>query len=193
MKRMLALLALLALMATGANANENGGDSFIGIYADDLYTTCNVAIPVYITTQVFLFAYMDAEVGIDSGTAFEFMVENLPEAGADGILTPVWTTDLVIGPVDVGISLAYNPALEGPWGLLGTIDFFMMNAAWIGDDHDIRILHSDTSGNRVIVNGDFVTFDVGGRVFWFNCTGDCPCGIDAPVEPASWGSIKSLY
>ncbi len=185
MKKVLLVLLFLAFAATTATAQFA---SSIGMYSDDMATSCDLVLPVYVTTPVYFFANMDplemlATIGV------EFKVDNLPGPSA-AMATPVWDTPLVIGAMDTDIALAFNPALEGPLGYLGLVNFFGL--ADLGADYVMTILAGDLKDDIIIVNADGAAeMPAGGGQFTFNCSGTCVCST--AVEDGSWSSIKALY
>jgi len=194
---MFTLMALLALVTTGAMAqpNHDGMGSFIGIFADEVHSACDAALPLYVSTTVYFYASMDVRA-LTAMTACEFSVGNMPEDNPGlGIVTPAWTTTLVIGDIFGDIALAWEVPQPGPVASIGTLAFFAIDAGWIGDDHvlSVELTVDPTSLKRVIVDDLFDTYDVGGGSFTFNCTGTCTCLPSTAVEDTNWGSIKALY
>lgn len=191
MKKLMAALLLLVAMSSVAAAQ---GDPFIGIYADDAGVSCQANVTQYVSTTVYVMAYLPAD--IPGMTACEFRIDNLPTA-AMSINTFAWNTTLVIGTPDYGIALAFAPALPGPLCLLGTISFFPLQA--FPADWRMTIMPSNDSGNLVIVDLDYneVPCSADPYFFTFNCTGSLPGQCDFTIgvatEDATWGSIKALY
>jgi len=189
MKKMLTLIAILALTAGVAAA-----DTYIGLFAQPHATSCYTDASPYTTTTVHVIVWVDQDF---SGqiSAVEFYVDNMPESGAQGLITENWNTDLKIGYLSYGIALAFTDPLQGPLAYLGSVDFYMIDEAWLTDDHRITVRASRSSDTLAIVDQDGITFPVGGGQFTFNCTdvGACDCMESVAVEPSSWSSVKSLY
>ncbi len=188
MKRLVITLLLLAAMSSIAAA-----ESYIGMFDDVQATICYGDTEVYVTKSVHFIAYLDPE--IPAITAAEFSVPNLPESGALGIVTASWNTTLVIGNLDYGIALAFSDPVPGPLAALGTVDFFPIDAAWIGADYLMEVLAAQDSGNLVVVDDGFVTIPVLGGNYTFNCSNpdECDCVDSVPVSPTSWSAVKALY
>jgi len=191
---MFTLMALLALMATGASAqNLDGKGSFIGLFADVDHSVCQAPITEYVNTSVYIYAAMDISV-LTQCTAVEFKLGNLPTAGAQGLITATWNSPLVISDgLDINVAVAFELPQDGPVVLIGQLDFFPLDAGWIGADHVMTVEKGDAINNRVIVGADFEKYDSGGGSLTFNCGGVCLCMPTTAVEETNWGSIKALY
>lgn len=187
MKKLMTALLLLVAMSSVAAAQMPS----IGIYADDAGVLCEADVAQYVTSTVYVFAYLNDIPGM---TACEFRIDNLPTA-AMSINTFTWNTTLVIGTPDYGIALAFAPALPGPLCLLGTIGFFPLQE--FPDDWRMTVMPSNDSGNLVIVDLDYNEVPAEGYFFTFNCTGvlegGCDCFVGVATEDATWGEIKALY
>jgi len=199
---MFSLMILLALMATGANAEltTNLDTTFIGIYASQTEAICEADLNQYATVSLNFFVHIQpGELAGDAITASEFRVENLPVAGAGGLVTPTWSTTLAIGTIYEGLALAWTQPLPGPWAYLGRIDLFVLSAQWVPADTKLRIADTLDSFKTALVDADFIEhLDVLGTTFVLNCSGTnpdapCVCDVSTAVEDASWGSVKSLY
>jgi hypothetical protein len=189
MKRMFMVLALLALTATAALAQGEG--SSIGMFADPSATVCDASVALYATTTVYFIAVLNGEL-IPSISAVQFEVSNWPGTAGQGLITYGWNTPLVIGTPDTDMALAFNPPLTAPLAFLGQVDFFALNAAWIGNDYEMAVIGSYTAPLPIVVRfSDALEIDVPGTHFTFNCTGDCPC--ETATAESSWGSVKALY
>ncbi|MEZ4396105.1 MAG: hypothetical protein R3C71_04285 [Candidatus Krumholzibacteriia bacterium] len=192
MKKMLVVFALLALAVGSAQAQSQ--TSWIGIYSDDLMSSCDAVMnTAYVTVTVYFYAHMDP-AEIDACTSVEFKVANWP--GAGGLITQNWDTELVIGGPATDVSLAFQVPLAGPDAFLGTVDFFPLSDTWLGNDYQMEIVPGDVGGggNIIIVDTNFDEIPVSGCTFTVNCTtGNCSCGCGTATEVSSWGSVKSLY
>lgn len=188
MKRMLTVLTLLALSATGALAQ---GDSCIGMFTDASVNVCNANTVLYTTTSVHFYAMLD-ESAIPTTSAVQFKVSNWPAAGL-GLITQTWSTPLVIGEPSTDLALAFSVPLAAPAAYLGKVDFFPLNAAWIGSNYLMEVVPANSQTEVIIVRGsDAAELGVPGGDFVFNGANDCNCPGTA-VEDAAWGSIKALY
>ncbi len=189
----IAITLLLILSASSIALGQ--GYPAIGMFSDTDYVFCYEDVEQYLTTTIYVAAYLPPE--IDGITAAEFRIDNLPENDAYGIVTLNWATDLVIGDPWWGIALAFTDPVPGPYAPLGSIDFFMIDPVWIGDDHLMVVAASYDSGLLVVVDDEFNTIDALGWMFTFNCTDISTCwcedDISSPVEDSSWGAVKALY
>lgn len=195
MKRLLTLFALLALTASSAAAVQDESGSFIGMFTSETGTACDLDLPVGSATNVYILASLNAD-GIPSLTACEFSVLNYP--GNPGyptaIVTPSWTTTLVIGSLaGGGISLAYETAQEAQIVLLGQIEFLVFDPTWIVGEYVMEIAPAAGQTYVNIVDAAYTTWWVNGGTFTFNCEEDCPCEPGVASQDASWTSIKALY
>ncbi len=160
---------------------SGGGTNYIGMFADEGADLCYGDIDLYVTFTTYVYAIIAPEIfGI---TAAEFRIDNLPEPGPGGLVTQNWAPPLVIGDPWWGIAIAFTEPQPGPLVLLGTLDFFMIDESWIGEDYWTGVSHSNESGLLVIVDDDFVTHDAMGMQFTFNCTNPsaCDCIEATPV------------
>jgi hypothetical protein len=145
-------------------------------------------------------------------SAAEFAIDNLPVDQCT--ITEHWNTDLVIGDLGTGISLAFSPALTEMPFYLGYLEFIVMEP--LGDDYTMNVVESD-AGYLILVDGNFDTHDIWGGKHIFNCSDPGYCGWicggelflavqedgidcfqDAEVfttaaAEGSWSAIKSLY
>ena len=126
----------------------------------------------------------------------EFSIDNLPENQGYpvGQSTVTWNTTLTIGDLENGISLAFQEPVYGPNALMGSIEFMPFDDNWIDTDYRMIVKESPSSGNLMIVNENYVSSNVWGGRFTFNCSSpsNCECGMGSS-QGASWGEIKSLY
>ncbi len=188
------MVAFLLLVGVSSFAAAQGVPT-IGIYEDVDYTICYGDVEVYVAHDVFVVANLTPEIpGI---TAVEFRVDNLPEENpALGIRTDSWTSTLVIGDLGYDIAIAWDSMQPGPWVLIGTLSFFMIDPTWIGADHLMTVAPGLTCDCLVVVDDVFEEHDADGGWFTFNCSNptDCLCFDDlTATEDASWGTIKALY
>ena len=185
-KLMVALLALVAISSL-AYAQQ----PVIGIFEDVDATFCDGTVAQYVEKDCYVYAILPPEIG--AITAAEFRLDNLPMTDGLGITTPAWTTNLVIGDANTGIALAYANPQPGPLVALGTLTFFMIDALWIGDDHEVWTMPSLSSGVLAVVDDAFNTIDALGYRYTFNCTTECPCEDITATEETTWGSVKALF
>ena len=184
------LIATLLLLAASSSLVLAQGMPTIGIYDDANYTICYGNISQYVTKTVYFAAWLPPE--IPSMTACEFAVSGLP-GPAEAILTPTWTTTLVIGTLDYDLALAWTNPQVGPWVLLGTLAIFPL-AAFPMDDL-MTVVPGQACLCLTIVDGDFVEHDAAGGMYTFNCSdpAGCLCFEETATEDLNWGSLKSLY
>lgn len=189
MKKLLVALMLLAMSSVA------GAQPYIGLFADAEGTHCYGDMPIGAAFTIHVMAYVE---DIPAITAAEFRIDNY--TGNPGypisIVTVAWNSDLVVGTIDYGFSIAFPTPQPGPMVPLGTIEYLTFDPAWMGQDYVMTTDVTLDSGNLVVVDADFVTIDVGRGTFTFNCTdpGLCPCYDESiPTQDASWGSIKALY
>jgi hypothetical protein len=187
MKKLMVAL-LLVLVSSSAFAQN----PTIGIYEDMDYTICFGDLELYVQKAISVVAWLPPDIlGV---TAVEFKIDNLP-SGANGIVTPAWNSDLVIGDPNWDISIAFPEAQPGPFVLIGTLSFLMIDVSWVGPDHVIMIQAGNDCDCLVIVDDVFNEHTADGGMYTFNCTNPdaCDCFLETPTEDASWGSVKALY
>lgn len=156
-----------------------GGSPFIGLFADDYASVCEMDQYVYVPATVRVSVVLPE--WLPAITAAEFAIANLPPSGGQGLITYNWNTPLVIGEPGYGIALAFSPPLAGPIAQLGTIEFFELSDSWIGDEYMMEIVSSASSGQLVVVGSDYVEYWCNPGHFTFNCAGWCDCTWATPV------------
>jgi len=198
MKSMLAIVVLmtlsLALPAPDSEANPVGCDFNIGLYQDDMGMDCDADFPLYISTRVTVLALLSPD--INAITAAEFLILGVDTTPADVLISPMWSSVLVIGDAlgDVGFAIAWSTPQPGPIVQIGTIDFFVLNEDWPGQDVLWCVGKTNDSNKRIVVDENFVEHDIGGCCFTANCSDMyCDCLPSTPVYEASWSDIRSLY
>ncbi len=191
MKR-LAIAFLILLAAGDATAQWY---PLIGIYGSEAGVTCELDMDPYVQATAYLLAVLPDDMpGI---TACEFRIDNLPTPEM-ALIFYDWNTPLVIGSAGYGIALAFSPPLIGRAVPLGSISLYpLLN---IPDDWRLTIEPSYSSGQLLVVdlsyeeipaNGDFLTLNCTGAIFW-GCNCLFPWWTTA-VQENSWGQIKALY
>jgi hypothetical protein len=189
MRKLLMSLLVLALSSGVAIA-----DSYIGLFAVPHATHCYGTTAEYTTTTVHVVAWLDDDWS-GSVSACEFYIDNFPEAGAQGLVTTDWNTPLVIGYVNYGIALAFNPPLPGPLAYLGSIDFFTIDPDWIPADYVMAVRPSRQSDTLALVDTQGETMTVTGGQYTFNCSNPnaCDCLESVATAETSYSSVKALY
>ena len=190
MKKSCVTLALICFCSGLAWAQ---GYPTVGFYDTMEYTYCYGDVEVLVAKDIYGAIWLPPEIA--AITACEFAISNLPESGPLGIRTDYWTTPLVIGEPVWGIALAWSEPQQGPWVLIGRLNFFMIDPAWIGDDHHMLVVETQGSYNLAIVDDHFEEHDAIGGYYHFNCTDvlDCGCFHCTGTAVTSWGSLKALY
>lgn len=182
MKKLMVALMMLAI------ASFAGAESWIGMFDSETGgEICYADIAVGAPTSVFVGAVIgegDFPYGI---TAAEFRVEGMPQNGYEfgGIITPVWTSEVTVGDLDWDFSIAWSSPQMGPFVLIGQVDFLMLDPAWVGMDHVMEVMQGNTCECLVLVDDQFVAYDVDGGMFTFNCTGECLCIIPTATQDSS--------
>jgi hypothetical protein len=187
MRKLLTTLLVLTLTSGVALA-----DSYIGLFAVPHATHCYADTEAFTTTTVHVVAWLDDDwSGLMS--ACEFYIDNFPVAGAQGVISQTWSTPLVIGYVNYGIALAFNPALPGPLAYIGSIDFFTIDPAWIPADYTMAVRPSRQSDTLALVDTYGEVMNVSGGQFTFNCTNPlaCDCLESVAVEPTLMGGPEA--
>jgi hypothetical protein len=188
MKKLIMTVLLMMAMSLGAQA-----ETYIGLFDNMECTSCYGETVLHGTKAVYVYAWLDPEV--ESVTGVEFSILNLPENGLGGMVTPLWWADSTTGDVVNGLSLTFSTPLEGPLAFLGMINFTPQDPSWIMQNHVMTVREAQGSGKLTLVDQDFVTVDVEGGSFTFNCAQpqDCGCLGSVPTNEINWSSIKALY
>ena len=199
MARSLLLCACIIFGATGAYAQAG----YIGIFSDPGGTDCGLVD----AAPGLAIAYV-VHVNTPGATASQFRV-----ASGDGF-DCLWLGEnspfpIVIGNSQDGISIAYGACLASPIHIL-SINYFCQGlsetCSWLYICPDplaptglIEVVDCNqqkliASGGVLWVNPDWVTCGC-----WINASGSKSpsaspvCTPPVPVEPSTWGAVKSLY
>ncbi len=188
MKKLIMTVLLVMAMCIGAHA-----ESYIGLFDNLEGTTCYGNTEIYVTKTVHVLAWLDPD--IQSVTAVEFSILNLPENGDGGVLSQIWASPLTIGYLGHRFSLAFMTPHEGPLVYLGSLLFYPTSDTWIGREHQLMVREAQDSGTLAVVDQSYATLEVEGGSYRFNCSEyqTCDCRDSVPTEDISWSSIKALY
>jgi len=186
------VIAALMLFAGIANADV------IGVFSDDAGNDCTASIVPYVPVDIYFLAVLTET--FDSGiTAAEFKVSNwVGNPGyPTGMTTLTWTSSLVIGDIDMDLSIAWSTPQGAGLGfvLIGSANLTMFDPAWIGPDYMMTVEAGDDCACLVTVDDLFEIHDAQGGLFWFNCTDPqaCPCLGETAAQESSWSSVKALF
>jgi hypothetical protein len=100
--------------------------------------------------------------------------------------------DLVVGYAFAGISMAYGECLPAPIGLL-TMSFYVPGAP--KKCCYFSVVENPIEGLKAVTCG-FEAVPAEGGTSYVNPDGTCQCnipGVTTPVQPSTWGLVKSLY
>ncbi|MCP4546203.1 MAG: hypothetical protein GY835_07030 [bacterium] len=196
------LVIALLIMLTFSNSALAITDMFIGIFADNTYSTCYDDISAFAPETIYFAAYVCENIPYI--TAAEFSVDNWQGTVAGrSLVTMAWNTDLVFGTVDDGISLAFSTPIPGPCAPLGSATVLSLDFAWLADETLMTVVAANDSGLLQVIDGDFTPHVVHGGIFTYNCVNplDCICNNSCSCENlcmtasdvTSWSSLKALY
>jgi hypothetical protein len=176
-----------------------------------LILLASTAAADYEPTRVYVI-YLDGQYGIQEVSAAEFAIDNLPFDQCT--ITEHWNTNLIIGDLSGDIAMAFSPPLTGPLFILGYFECITWEP--LANDHILRMVPT-SEGNLLVVDGDYIQYDVMGGYHTFNCTGyDCDwCGnnyniglwadtdaticsqdvdvFTTPTDTSSFSALKALY
>ena len=119
--------------------------------------------------------------GLDGVTGAEFAVANLP-LGCCAI-TEHWNSDLIIGDVVYGVSMIFDPPLDGPLCYFGYLEFVVWEP--IGTDYIMSVVPSETD-HLLVVDLDYVEHPVSGGSHIFNCVEYCEPWFCGGTGTVSW-------
>ena len=187
------LLILLLIQTLLALAPVLAEESFIGLFSDSGGLECGTQYTVGTMVKVYVLANLGSD--IDGLRVAEFRIDNLPSFGGypDGQIMTTWESGLSIGTIDQGIAIAFDTPQSGPLVMIGQLDFLGWDNNWLTTDHRLVVVPGLDSDQLVIVDSDYITFDVEGGIFTFNCSSESMCSCGGLKGPASWGQLKSLY
>jgi len=175
--------------ASGARSDE----PFIGLFTDEYGTACNAAIQVFQPVIVHVVADLSGS-GVTAVSAAEFRIENWPgnPGYPVGQVTARWESNLLIGNLADGFSVAFADPPYGPTVHLGELEFMAFDDGWIGADRLLHVAPALDSGTLAVVDEHYETIDARGGWFLFNGTSEVDC-VGGMSEELRWGQVKSLY
>ena len=168
MKRMLWLLFSLLLISSVALADH------IGIYSDATGTSCSL-VPGFSTTATVIHKFASGAVGSDFNLAFP------PGTSFFSFNSPYYICGIAGCPEP--FSLAYGQCRAGNI-VLGTINAIYGTGT-------AQVVHSNLFANIQYTDCSFAFHSATGGSAYVGTTGNCDEPL--PVEPSTWGSVKSLY
>ena len=164
----------LPLDGTGVSGGYD--DNFIGVFAETTGETCYADAPPYQMVTLHVMAYVPSYAGVGI-TAVEFRIDDLPEnlGYPYGLITPTWDSPLVIGDPWYGIAIAFAQPQYGVFVHLGTLEIMSFSEDWIGEDQEMRVEASYSSGYLVVVDANYEEHWIMGGQFTFNCSDPYYC------------------
>jgi hypothetical protein len=189
------LPAALAILAAAAvlSAPARAGEPFVGLFTDAYGNACNATIQVFQPVIVHVLTDLSGS-SVTSITAAEFRIENWPgnPGYPVGQVTERWDSNLVIGRLAEGFSIAFQEPVSGPLLHLGELELMAFDDGWIGADRLLHVAPALDSGSLVVVDEAYEEIPARGGWFLFNGTSevDCEGGMS---EELRWGQVKSLY
>jgi hypothetical protein len=186
MKRFLLVFAGFLLCALPAAADAPGGT--IAIFADPLGENC---YPEYIAPGLFQIYVVHINHGGVVGSAYKVVADE----DFDGVYLgehPIDPSDVVVGYAFAGISMGYGACLPPPISLVA-MSFYMPGSP--KKCCYFSVVEHPYEG-LAAVNCSFVKVPAEGGTSYVNPDGTCQCnipGVTTPVQPSTWGLVKSLY
>ncbi len=192
MKKLL-ISSLLLLVAMSVSA-----EPIIGIYTDELGTTCEINTTPYVQFNLYLVATWTGDEVFGGMTATEFKLDNFPtnDGYPIGTVTVIANdTDLIIGDIWTDWSVAWSEPQGGTRSMftMATIEILPFDAGWIGADQVTVVAPGDDCSCLVIVDANFDIVDAVGYQFTFNCSTAPDCACSVAVGPSTWSSVKALF
>lgn len=171
-----------------ALANAPAAADYIGVFADSSGTSCEAALTVGEPTTLYVLALVPAcaQHGIRGA---EFRLENLPPGGAQGLVQFHWATSLNLGDPETGISLSLTEPVTGDTIILGQILLIPLAEDWTAPDWRIDVAPSLGTGNLVIVDHRYRTWQVGGGHVTLDCTDPAGCACPPASGEAAPGAL----
>jgi hypothetical protein len=160
------------------------GDT-IGLYADNLGTSCNIG-ESYPLTYVYV-----VHVSPGGATASEFMAPK-PACWTGAM----WMQDIEIygmpGNSQTGKSIGYGSCVTGTIHIL-TIVYFAQGTAEPCCVYPVLPAPWSPGGEVLIADCDLNPVTAIGLASTVNGDSTCPCGYPVSVDETTWGSVKALY
>ncbi|MFQ5599438.1 MAG: hypothetical protein ACE5G2_02660 [Candidatus Krumholzibacteriia bacterium] len=187
-----ALVAVLALSAGSASGQS------IGVFADPLSGSCNLAWSVGLPGTVFINAILGGSVPGIRGA--EFRIDGAPMSGSEALYinTPNPLATIALGdPWSLpGASLSFGACQTGGSVNLYTVTVILLNPL-AATDATIGVVPRNPPTNPQIDcsllnlcdDPAFTAVCVGGGEAFINSGRDC----NVAVEEATWSGVKSMY
>jgi hypothetical protein len=189
---LLQLVCLLALIPAEVNASLD----YIGLFSTPDGAECSAEIQPGSNTTIYILAIVPnhAEEGI---TAAEFAVDGLPTSGYEegGYWNVTWSSDLIIGEIELGVAIAFSNPVQGEVVELGQIHFNPITDNWVEADSMLEVVESWDAGYIAIVDHEYEIYLVLGGECTLNCSPGVNCDCDRPgfnlIPPELiWGNIS---
>ena len=180
-------------IASGVGGRSEDLD-YIGIFADAAGELCAADALAYSNARVYLIAHVP---GVAEGIrAASFRIAGFPEHESGGLISYEWSSDIELLnfdqadglSVDLAFLAAQVPDANGNV-LLGRIEFFSTEEAWLGADHVLAVRPRVDTEQLGIVSADFTEIDLPGSHFTFNCSSLCSCYLPGG-GPHDWYSFS---
>jgi hypothetical protein len=97
-----------------------------------------------------------------------------------------WAADHASGNLSEGVTLTFDEPHPGPRILLAVLEFYQTDPDCIGDDSEMVIAESWTSGHLRVIDDCDDPINAAGGHFTFNCWGWCDCFWATPVTLANF-------
>jgi len=180
---------LICLIAATASAT-----AVIGVYAGETGEICEADIDAGGNVTLLILARIDPFEFSGGITAAEFRIDNLPSGGGypEGVISPQWTSTVVVGDLFTDFSIAWSSPQYGPLVTIGSVNFQAFDGGWIGTQRAMEVMEGDVCGCIAVVDDYLVAHEAAGGRFTFNCGYDCGCGGIQSTE-SDWGEVKTLY
>jgi hypothetical protein len=178
MKRL--LLLFLSVLAASPTARADS----IALYAETYDGVCAKASAPFAINTVYVFHTLST-----GAKGSSWLIENT--SGMQGLGSTCGQLTIT-GDVFTGIVVSYGSCLTGTFAIC-QVDLFNLTTGAIPGCYQLRVLGYpgnaplvvDCNDNEIAAGGGFFTFDIEGKPNCWDCT--------TPVEPTTWGRVKSLY
>ena len=186
MKRTVAIAFMAAILAiAGAATGQSSG--LIVLWAEESFTSCNVAGATDLVTIYVVHEYMAG------ATSSRFKLQDNTGGALAYVGDQVQPPVVALGNANTGVDLAYGACFTGKLHILNAVYSVLSDPPVCSTIQVVPdpaapsgwLEGTDCQGVRIFPGRTSVTF---------NNEGTCACQWDGlPIETSTWGNVKSLY
>jgi hypothetical protein len=186
MKKLVCAVLILIVVPTAGFADNLFGQ--LSLYSDANFAQCTLTDNEPRLADV----YVVHHIGPIVGNAYLLRFKLTASVGFTGswIQDTAPTGMSVVGTSPTGMSIGYQSCRTGD------VQVVRVTYQMIGTSSPCAFLRASPYTGADFIetwNCSFDSFGVSGGTLIINSDGSCPCQGPVPVEPTTWGQVKSLY